>query len=77
MPFRPSILVAGVLLAFSVATPAHAYLDPGTGSLIVQSIVGGIVGAFAVIAIYWRKLLNFFTGRSKNSDDQDLSGKNR
>jgi len=28
---------------------AHAYIDPGTGSLILQLILGGIAAAFAMI----------------------------
>lgn len=37
-----------------------AYIDPGTGSLIVQSIIGGILGAFFLlknhIKALWRKI---------------------
>jgi hypothetical protein len=33
-----------------------AYLDAGTGSLIIQSLIGIIAG----IAVFWRKLLATF-----------------
>ena len=34
---------------------AHAYLDPGTGSIILQAILGFIAAAAATISIYWEK----------------------
>lgn len=40
------------LMAFLPA-PAYAYLDPGTGTMIVQAVVAGIAGALVTIKIYW------------------------
>ena len=34
---------------------AHAYLDPGTGSIILQAILGFVAAAIASISIYWTK----------------------
>lgn len=42
------------LLAAS-STWAHAYLDPGTGSLILQLILGGAIAAAAAIRLYWER----------------------
>ena len=39
---------------------AHAYLDPGTGSIILQAILGAIAAAFSYCAFYWNKVKNFF-----------------
>ncbi len=39
--------------------PAWAYLDPGTGSLILQSLIAGIAGALVVCRLYWAQLKNF------------------
>ena len=33
-----------------------AYLDPGTGSIIIQAVVAGVVGALALGRMYWTKL---------------------
>lgn len=41
--------------------PAYAYLDPGTGSLVVQSIIGMIAGGLAVVGLYWGKIKTFFS----------------
>ena len=34
---------------------AYAYLDPGTGSIILQAILGFIAATAATISIYWTK----------------------
>lgn len=31
-------------LLVSIGSPAHAYLDPATGSIIVQSIIAAVAG---------------------------------
>ncbi|MCX4472839.1 hypothetical protein OOK41_21415 [Micromonospora sp. NBC_01655] len=33
-----------------------AYLDAGSGSLIVQAVVGGVAGAAVAAKLYWRRL---------------------
>ena len=53
-----SILIGGALGAG--ATPAYAYLDPGTGSMILQVLLGGIAGVAVAGRFYWRKVLGFF-----------------
>jgi hypothetical protein len=61
-----------VLLAvlFFAPYPAHAYLDPGTGSMIVQMIIAGIAGSLVAIKVYWIKIKNFFAGvKSKQTDE--------
>jgi len=38
---------------------AYAYIDPGSGSLILQLILGGIAAAFAMINNLFYKLKKF------------------
>ena len=44
---------------FFLTTNAHAYLDPGTGSIILQAIVGAFAAFFTSIYIFWNKVKNF------------------
>lgn len=37
-----------------------AYLDAGSGSLIVQAVVGGVAGAAVAAKLYWRRLVDRF-----------------
>ena len=39
---------------------ANAYIDPGTGSFIVQVIVATVLGAVFYFKFFWRKIRNFF-----------------
>ena len=39
---------------------AYAYLDPGTGSIILQAILGAIAAGVSYCAFYWNKVKNFF-----------------
>lgn len=44
----------GVVLAVSVPESAHAYLDPGTGSVILQVVAAGVLGAIFTFKSYLR-----------------------
>ena len=37
-----------------------AYLDPGTGSMLVQLIVGGAAAAGVALKLYWRRFTRLF-----------------
>lgn len=37
-----------------------AYLDAGSGSLIVQAVVGGVAGIAVAGKLYWRRLVDRF-----------------
>jgi hypothetical protein len=62
------ILVAVSLLA--LPRQAHAYVDPGAGSILLQAILGGVATSFALGAAYWRKLRGFFSN-NRESDVRD------
>ncbi len=38
-----------------VITDAVAYLDPGTGSMLLQVILGGVAAVAVAIKLYWHK----------------------
>ena len=40
---------------FFFTSNSFAYLDPGTGSIILQAILAFIAAAFATISFYWTK----------------------
>ncbi len=47
------------------AQPAHAYIDAGTGGLLVQMLLAGIAGAAVIIRMYWQKITGIFGRREK------------
>jgi hypothetical protein len=36
-----------------------AYLDPGSGSMILQILAGGVAAVAVTAKLYWRRLLKF------------------
>jgi hypothetical protein len=54
------------LVFLSVTTPAHGYIDAGTGSLIIQGVLAAVAAVVVVAKIYWYRILRFF-GVSKES----------
>lgn len=59
-----------VLLAL-LPTHAYAYIDPGTGSMIIQAILGAIAAAGALIGIFFSRIRAFFSSFSKRKSDKD------
>lgn len=53
-----------VVLTTLLATPrAEAYLDPGTGSILLQSLVAAAAALAVGLRLYWRRLKSLFRGR--------------
>jgi len=66
-----SISVVGLLLLF-VSRDALAYLDPGTGSFLLQLLIGGLFAGGFAISICWKRVKAFFSdmfSRSGRKDD--------
>jgi len=61
------------LVALVIPGQADAYLDPGTGSAVIQMLVAGVMGALFVVRMYWRKIVSFFSGQPQE-DEQASSG---
>jgi hypothetical protein len=62
----PKITSFGTVLLLTVGTvlvltaPASAYLDPGSGSMLVQMLLGGVAGIAVALRVYWRRLASRF-----------------
>ena len=69
---KQGIQIAVTVLACTVlAAPSYAYLDPGTGSIILQSALAGIAVAMGVLRLYWYRLKAFFSGKTSESSVED------
>jgi len=54
-----------IMFSFFITSPAYAYLDPGTGSLILQGIIAGLAMLSVTIKMWWHKITSLF----KNCED--------
>jgi hypothetical protein len=67
--FKLNFLAFLVLIGSSQV--AYAYLDPGTGSILLQSIIAIIAAGAVSVRIFWSRILNFFGSvRSKKKPDR-------
>jgi hypothetical protein len=57
----PHLVLVLIVGLFVWVEPAQAYLDPGTGTMIIQGLVAAVVGAFVVLKTYWGVIKGFFT----------------
>lgn len=48
------------LLLFCTSMPAYAYLDPGTGSILLQGLIAAIAASTATVSLYWSRIKSFF-----------------
>ena len=67
-PLGPLALVAALVLVL-LPSPALAYIDPGTGSFVIQGIIAAIVGAGIAIKMYWHRIKSALTGKPLSEDD--------
>lgn len=61
------VLVCAMLLVWDAR--AEAYLDPGSGSMIIQLVLGGVAGLVVILKLYWRRLLGRFGIRDKDESE--------
>jgi hypothetical protein len=59
-------LLTSTQLAVSLASPP-AYLDPGSGSFILQLLIAGILGGLVALRMSWSKLKARFTRKSEDA----------
>lgn len=53
---------------------AFAYLDPTSGSMILQGVIAAFVGIAAVGRLYWTKIKEMFKGKTKTKSDTEEQG---
>lgn len=64
-------IVIILTLTSLVPTIAFAYLDPGTGSMLLQVLLGGLAAVGVAFKLYWHKIKSAFgLSRKPESEDQ-------
>ena len=56
---------------FDIFTRPLKYLDPGTGSFLIQMLLAGIMGGSVLVGIYWKKIKAFFNRNKKKQGETD------
>jgi hypothetical protein len=62
-----------LLMTAGFSESAFAYIDPGTGIVLLQGLLAAIVGAWVGIKFYWKKISNAVArlfGRRQSSEKE-------
>ena len=70
---RFTFLVVLVMPWLAAPKTAFAYLDPGTGSILLQIIIGGVAGLGVVAKLYWHRLRGLFGLNKKEPQEEPPS----
>lgn len=60
-------------LLASVNPAPPAYLDPGSGSYLLQLLIAGVMGGLLMLRVYWGKVSDFFRklfGQTVEDDEE-------
>ena len=55
-----NLFILVIINTLFINTNAYAYLDPGTGSIIIQSLLSAIAVSITILSVYWQKAKSFF-----------------
>lgn len=53
--------VLAALICVATARPAYAYLDPGTGSIILQAVIGAVAAGLIIGRGYFERMKAWFS----------------
>jgi len=60
---RFSTIFVSLMIFFMVLNPfsvAYAYLDPSSGSMLLQLLLGGVTGVVVIVKLYWQRVKSIF-----------------
>lgn len=62
-----------VMYAAVFTKPAYAYLDPGTGSLLLQGLIAGVAAVGAAGSMYYQQIKAKFKRMYSKKAAEDIS----
>lgn len=57
------IFGASLIFLLLFSRNAHAYLDAGSGSYVIQVVIASLLGVLVAAKAYWRNIKTFFAAR--------------
>jgi len=71
--FKAIVSLVAVLSIASFHFDAHAYMNPGTGSMILQALIAGFAVISVTVKMYWYRLRAFIKGETYNPEEDLLA----
>lgn len=72
--YAASFVVMVIMLSVYMPRTAYAYLDPGTGSYLFQTLIAVALGIGFVTRQYWSRLKGIFRSIFKKIEERDANG---
>jgi hypothetical protein len=69
------MLILSLVCFMTFSKNSYAYLDPGTGSYLVQILIASFFGAAFTLKIYWRNVKAWFASLGKNKKKESVDVK--
>ena len=64
MMLRRALRIGFMLAAcLSITSPAYAYLDPGTGSMLLSAVIGVAAAVGLAVKMFWSRLVGLVRGK--------------
>ena len=69
-PILLFILAPCVISSLVFVNQAHAYIDPATGSMVIQAVLAVVAAAAVSIGIFWGRVKLFLAGLFGRKKDE-------
>lgn len=56
------------VINLAINTSIKYYLDPGSGSMLIQIILGAVLGVGVLVRVFWANIKGFFTKDKKSTE---------
>ena len=67
-------IIFALAACLSIAPPAHAYLDPGTGSMLLSALIGLAAAVALGLKMFWYRLVALFRGKGRAVRPGEVKG---
>lgn len=67
------LFVAPLAFYLAATADARAYIDPGTGSILLQSIIAALAVGASFVAGFWRNIRSFFRRFEPEASKRNLT----
>ena len=77
MKQNKGIVIATFGLIMILSSPAYSYLDPGTGSMLIQAVIAIIAATSLFLSMFWKRVkafLNRLFGKKEAMRDHGNEG---
>lgn len=60
------IVILGAMFLVTLTRPSYAYVDPGSASIVITAVLGGIAALGYTVRLYWQRFKGLFKRDRRN-----------